>query len=909
MDNLKAARAFCILEAAKLTANGDFDALGGLLLSKLLKIDHILRILLTFLPEGIEPRSYVGLLNNLKDYSQSSPTPLAKRPNSSPPNDEAILRVRKMRLCRLETSEYPLGDADPFTKFLIHQAYKIDAETGSLNLVAQLLVDFVGHSEIVTTWMVSVLLPQMRLCYEHYPGLGSHMPLTAFGTLSDSHAVKYLLSNVLQSTRVREEGKDGRDIRCLVGPWMYGASPRKRIKLHHQQENILLEDPSSDAKSPETAEMLEDGWNYVNLQLLELETHDFLRAVGVFMEWDGPRDVDYGGWGTELLQGPTTNLDQAQRNYGQTGLALAYNSDRASLEAALASYDILRKVSRLLKFPEPPDLRIFDVQVQDGIPGHLSKEDLHYNNLLQPEHSLTTPTQQSINLLNLFIWSCFKIASLGSPKTINDMAKLSLFATKDEQLAEFRRTLQGLNANKIEAHQWITIRNQILWLNDCRADPQDFKRQELGPFSKIPEEELETHILKTILDGACYEAAGEIYCKKKEPPLTANRTEDTIISSAYHAYDTASNGNRTRGGARKASQIISAFRAYYPSSKQFSRMEALLSATHSMSFYSLSLQEGVPFQPVNIRAHGDPIALIGQILLQNPKSYTHLDDLLSIGQHLVNAGIILQETGTTPDAGRALEPRQALDVQRRISRMAIEAALAEDDFDTAYSYVVNRLSPPRQNALGEKLPDDISWRAAYSTGRYLTSGPGNSTIRRLEQRMEVLSQALLLAPTPALSDVLTTWQQCEEQMVELLARETVEEDDWDAKGDQRIPGDYATDSDVILKGTRDPTRGVRLEEAPMGLFEVARGAAAALSKNTFPLKGSPETGSLPKSWDRTGSYHNAEDPDSAGMTDGTDGTARVRKRDMVSNMVTGGLVSGIGWVIGEFGSIRVVDCC
>jgi hypothetical protein len=65
----------------------------------------------------------------------------------------------------------------------------------------------------------------------------------------------------------------------------------------------------------------------------------------------------------------------------------------------------------------------------------------------------------------------------------------------------------------------------------------------------------------------------------------------------------------------------------------------------------------------------------------------------------------------------------------------------------------------------------------------------------------------------------------------------------------------------------------------MGLFEVARGAAMAIHKNAFPLRGAAEQvdDERPLS------------PDSEG---------RVRKRDMVSNMVTGGLVSGIGWVIG-----------
>ncbi|KAK2858526.1 hypothetical protein FQN49_004640, partial [Arthroderma sp. PD_2] len=76
------------------------------------------------------------------------------------------------------------------------------------------------------------------------------------------------------------------------------------------------------------------------------------------------------------------------------------------------------------------------------------------------------------------------------------------------------------------------------------------------------------------------------------------------------------------------------------------------------------------------------------------------------------------------------------------------------------------------------------------------------------------------------------------------------------------------------------------EEAPMGLFDVARGAASALRKNAFPLTASDPT-------------TNTTTTSSSEANLGADGeSTRTRKRDVVSNLVTGGLVSGIGWVIG-----------
>ena len=81
----------------------------------------------------------------------------------------------------------------------------------------------------------------------------------------------------------------------------------------------------------------------------------------------------------------------------------------------------------------------------------------------------------------------------------------------------------------------------------------------------------------------------------------------------------------------------------------------------------------------------------------------------------------------------------------------------------------------------------------------------------------------------------------------------------------------------------------------MGLFDVARGAAAAISKTAFPLHGAAAV--TRSSADQGGRSR----PLSTISGDGSDAgseESRVRKRDMVSNMVTGGLASGIGWVLG-----------
>ena len=337
------------------------------------------------------------------------------------------------------------------------------------------------------------------------------------------------------------------------------------------------------------------------------------------------------------------------------------------------------------------------------------------------------------------------------------------------------------------------------------------------------------------------------------------------------------------------------------------QISALLLATHALSFYSLTLQRGVPLQPVNIRISPDALSLIDKVLKQNSRSYTKLDDLIDIGRNLFLAGLVTSEQG--PFAAQKLSFEDSLRmIDRRIIAKAVEAALAEEDFETAYSYVVTRLSPvettrPNLHELAfvsTALQDDITWKAAYAAGRSQSRNANSSSeLRRLEQRMDLLSEALLLAPTTALNEVLATWRGCEQDMNNFLAQEIEEEEKWADKGERTLPGEFSVEeSAIVAQKPREPTRNAMNEEAPMGLFDIARGATTAFSKSAFPLRSprfiDPNVKSLAK-------IARTPPPNSAGFDNGQhgDGEGRVRKRDMVSNMVTGGLASGIGWVLGE----------
>jgi hypothetical protein len=355
--------------------------------------------------------------------------------------------------------------------------------------------------------------------------------------------------------------------------------------------------------------------------------------------------------------------------------------------------------------------------------------------------------------------------------------------------------------------------------------------------------------------------------------------------------------------------------------QDFDQMENLISVTHFIGEYRLIFKQGEPFKPVSLRVHDDPISIIGNVLDQNTGSYTKIADFVDIGKRMVKAGLVARG----PDGKCTLNPEQLKEQesisQLRVVSMCIDAALSEDDFETAYSYVVTRLKDiagPAQvrspevemgnsGLVAEPLPqavDEWSWLAAFQAGKYRRSGrtvrpshlgnaSGNPEIRHLEQRMDCLGQALRIAPKATLHAILNVYRRCEEELETLTKQEAEQEDAWDAQGDeQTMPGGYKPTP--MKKSVTGPTSR-RTEEAPMSLFDLSRASMARAQTGLSGL-------SMLRGKDEQGQHNSESTPRgsediSRVATPDSSGKGPMRKRDQLKNAAVGGLASGIGWLI------------
>jgi hypothetical protein len=309
---------------------------------------------------------------------------------------------------------------------------------------------------------------------------------------------------------------------------------------------------------------------------------------------------------------------------------------------------------------------------------------------------------------------------------------------------------------------------------------------------------------------------------------------------------------------------------------------------------------------VILRVHGDPISILGKVLEQNSGSYTKINDFIDMGKNIVKAGLTTRDTSGKLDITNKPELQEAI-AEKRVVCMCIDAALNEDDFETAYSYIMSRLellatsahTPTTDfnvNAKGlvaEPPPtvlDDWSWKAALQAGKYrrnqhtvkpthLGNASGNAQIRHLQQRMDCLSLALRCSPSSALQEILNAFRRCEEELQVQVRQEEEEEAAWDEQGDQAIPGGFTSP-----KGSNDTKYSLQAtEEAPMSLFDLSRASFSRAQTGLSALSvGQGEKGGE----SRFGSSRS-----------GTP-AQRARKRDQLAKAAAGTLASGVGWLIG-----------
>lgn len=900
MDGLSDAQ--ILLLAAQLAATPDLPKLHHLAATHrdMLTNPILYRILLTYLPADVNvdeevATEFVSLLEDL-DNSFENHSLLDSFHGDDFAGAYDIASAEAL-LASLRLEKVPLYDEkseqDGLSDFLIAWVRKVEEFSGLSTTSLTFIERFVSRHKVLDHWMKTYVKPLFLLQNEFYAEQATSLSLHDMETIHGQSGI----TTLLQFSETSADLSDvGRDLKRVVTPWVRGAKVAKRRKLSTPEGSNYVEKAAD--------------WHNVNEWIFNTSRSNFALSAAAVESWDGPSSSEITAQETE----PHEAFHNDAVGYVRTVFALIYTPAREEDENKIRKKKrLLRRAANLAQLM-PPDDTIDLPNVPDvSVMYNVTRADLFENELLSAQNSLTQPSSDVVDFLSGILATQGLLSSLKIKSSTQSVTCTTLFDSEEKQKSELRSILNQVPRLTTSNLNWSDIRSHLQWLRSwSHAGFSARNTSRIAYLGRVPEEYLESAILDAILAAGDFQVVKDIYLKSGQQVLSDIEIKEHIISTIFNAYDNSSNGNRTRGGIKKAADTIAAFKPNFPDTTDFDDLEHLIKATHSLSFYQLTLQHGIPFRPVSIRASSDPLSLVEKVLDQNNKAYAKLDDLLAIARNLVLARL---HNPTSPDfAPGEVIPiyRQLADAEHRITYSAIEAALADHDFDTAYSLITTRLSISPSCGQHTLAVDDTSWRAAFAAGKYRpASSPTDihKQIASLQKRMELLSTALLLAPNPdPLPEILNTWRRCEEELDSLKSQALEEERAFDAQMEGVLPGAFEPDERMLdanetqrLLGSRrayNATGPSYEDEAPIGLFDVARGAASALRKNAFPLVGAQGSnmtvkGATPRQ-SLEGSLRSSGEFERPGSADGQ----RVRKRDMLSNAVSGGFVSGMSWVLG-----------
>lgn len=471
--------------------------------STILRKDLLLRIILTYLPETVQSSQYVTLIEQLEagEFAETGAQDMDCSPVADLTDEDAAKKVRKLHLTPLAVPDVPVEAADDATLlFLLQRAYRVDEEAGLLDELPGLLTPFLDHSPYIRTLMVSTLLPLLRRNCEYYPQEPIPYTLLGFQQLPDSVAVNLLLSQ----TGVRDADLQfvGRDLKGLIGPWLFNEKrwkeKKQRRPSHAGELSLQQDDAASETSCP--------GWEQVLEWLTTRASKSWKVAVSAIDQWDGPGDVDLGGWGAMWLS--DQEQDHLERSYARAALASAYLIPESSAEALEGAYNIVSKISGLLEAPLPPlsnALAILPPLAEAITPSISAARNATSmrNNMLDASNVLTTPNAAAIPFLRALVLSATILTKAGQPCTLRRAGELALLRDEREQKAEASKLIHHLinHGAKTDDKFWLKARDEILWMRDWGAEESSSTSSDSakGIFGQVKKEFLEAEILKALL--------------------------------------------------------------------------------------------------------------------------------------------------------------------------------------------------------------------------------------------------------------------------------------------------------------------------------------------------------------------------------------------------------------------------
>jgi hypothetical protein len=498
-----------ILLAVQLATSAELPYLESLVFRnpRTLHLELSLRILLSYLPETLPSPTYVPFLERIDRGKLLNDVEFdVKKYDLDQLGDEDA--KKKARKLHLRPLSWPSEDIDepqsPLVRFLMLRSLAIDESTGMIDQLPELLRPFLHHSPYLRTWMISTILPLVRFNYEYHPDHAMITTIPNFEKLDNQACVKFLLSRTVED----KETLVGQDIRGLVGPWMYRDTRWKR-RRSRKSTQAGLQNITALNDTPVVNEKC-IGWEDVFEWITTVASSSWETAVEAIEQWDGPGDVDIGGYGDGSMWLDEDEQQYLERRYARAAMATAYLIPDASEDALKGVQRIVERIISLLDLDRVPTLQAAASLLHPATELNedaISTRNLQYlrTDFLDEANILTTPGKLSMNFLHALLVSAYLCTRVGSNYSIKKAAELVLLQDEREQEREFGKFISNVsNGPKGDNKYWIKLRNEVLWLRSWGVEElSEGTTASIGKgiFGKLSKNFVEAELLKLFLSN------------------------------------------------------------------------------------------------------------------------------------------------------------------------------------------------------------------------------------------------------------------------------------------------------------------------------------------------------------------------------------------------------------------------
>lgn len=503
MSSLSSAKA--VLLAIETTVRGDLGTLRLLISShkETFRIDIILRVVLTHLPESLPTAAYVGFIEELASDAIQSPLPESSLDTASVDNlteTDAARKVRGLHLLKLAwpDAEKDIPD-DPVVQFLVHRSLRIDQYTGLIGEIPPLLKPFLARSVYLRKWLVGSVLPLVRLLREYHPDCVRSPTIHEFERLDVGDGVNFLLSMTGQDQNKQNSTSTVvRDIKGLVGPWLHGGNSNKRRKTQHHSEVVT---EASDHPSQWLSQWRSAAWDEIYKWLANRASLN--EVLSLVEGWGGPGDEDLGDFGDGLPTLDQREHTQLMSRYARAVIASVLSHTDAGSQEFLVIHRIIIRLNKILStqatvpsLGERPSLAAANTTM-DAILSPCNAKYLR-THLLDEENMLTRPNELALNFLFFLCTSASILGKAGISVTIRQAGELALLQEEREQSEVFKQVIHSSSSGpKKDDIYWVEFRHNLLWLRSWGIDNGPCR----GIFGKVPIEAMEVDILQSLISN------------------------------------------------------------------------------------------------------------------------------------------------------------------------------------------------------------------------------------------------------------------------------------------------------------------------------------------------------------------------------------------------------------------------